>query len=100
LSRTVQHDGVGAPPLTPPPFDFDLLVDEGPMRGDLRRQIAWLERDLTRLRAIACPWAPMVTHATRGPGLMSGHELEQIRDELLAAVRDLRRRIAGEAPAR
>jgi hypothetical protein len=68
------------------------------MRGDLRRQIEWLERDLVELRAIVAPWEPIQTHPSRGPRLMSGSQLEQIRDELLVAVDRLRARLAAEPP--
>ena len=66
---TIDVDGVlrpaspEAPPPTfdgaapPPPIDPLLIdADEGPMRGDLRRQIQELERVLQRLKAAAFPW--------------------------------------------
>lgn len=84
----------GAPPAPPedlPSFD----VDEGPMRSELRRQIAALETELTTVVARSCPWEPRTVNASRGPAVQSGANLEQIRDELLASLHDLCRRIEG-----
>lgn len=79
-----------------PPIDFDALlaVDEGPMRGDLRRQIAHLERELSRIRAEFAPWDLERSGPSRGPAILSTAELEEIRDELLDAVRAIRDRLA------
>lgn len=68
------------------------------MRGDLRRQIEWLERDFQHLSSVACPWEARETNHLRGPGLMGAADLERIRDELLEGVRELRARVAGEIP--
>jgi hypothetical protein len=86
------HDG--APPV--PPVDLpDFAVDEGPMRSELRRQIARLEQELTTLVVTSCPWEPRRSNAARGPAVQSGAALEQIRDELLTAIDQLTARIAG-----
>jgi hypothetical protein len=63
------------------------------MRRDLRRQIGRLERELTRLKAIAAPWE-LRDRATelRGPALLDAASLERTRDELLAAARALQSR--------
>ena len=79
---------------SPPPEDpWQLGVDEGPMRGDLRRQIAALERSLTRFVLANCPTEQVRTSQTRGPGLLSTSELEEIRDELLACRARLHDRV-------
>jgi hypothetical protein len=84
----------GAPPL--PPVDLPAWdVDEGPMRSELCRQIAVLERELTGLVASSCPWETLGTSPLRGPSIQSGESLEQIRDELLRSIEDLCRRIEG-----
>lgn len=90
----------GAPPETPsdlPGFD----TDEGPMRSELRRQIAELEGQLAGIVAQSCPWEPRQVNAPRGPAVQSGANLEQIRDELLKELHSLCRRIEGavEAPS-
>jgi hypothetical protein len=93
----MSRDLLGAPPLPPAPPDlFDFRVDEGPMRRDLRRQIMWLERDLVALREMISPWEPIRTHEVRGPGLMTGSDLEAIRDELLEQVNKLRARLGAQ----
>lgn len=74
----------------PPPARI-VGVDEGPMRGDLRRQIRWLERDLAELAAGLAPWEPRRSSPTRGPSLLSARELEEVRDELLTAIARLSR---------
>lgn len=85
--------GCGSPP---PPVDLDSLldVDEGPMRGDLRRQIAFLERELTVLGSLVAPWEPRRTSPMRGPAILSTADLERVRDELVRAVRELHTRRA------
>jgi hypothetical protein len=65
------------------------------MRRELRRQIARLERELTELVVLTSPWEPRRTSPGRGPAIQGGSDLEQIRDELLAAVDALRERIAS-----
>lgn len=104
MANTTTHDGRdaappagGAPPRTPcdePPG----LVDEGPMRWELRRQIEELEHELSELVVSACPWEPRRTSPRRGPALQDGVGLEAIRDELLDAVAELRARLAGGEP--
>jgi len=81
-----------------PPIDLDALlaVDEGPMRGDLRRQIAYLERQLARLNAALAPWEFTRATPARGPAVLPTASLEQVRDELLDAVRAVRERLARE----
>ncbi len=72
----------GAPPVAPPPAEPP--VDEGPMRRELLRQIAQLDEQLG-----ARPAGPVSGRTTprRGPAVQSNAELEQIRDELLVALR-------------
>jgi hypothetical protein len=81
--------------LTPPPIDFDQLwaLDEGPMRGDLRRQIGRLEREYSRLKGLLAPWELDRATPRRGPALLDAGALEQIRDELLLALRTLQARL-------
>jgi hypothetical protein len=62
------------------------------MRGELRRQIARLEREITRMKSIAAPWEPRRPSRSHGPALLSAGALEAIRDELLDALATLRRR--------
>jgi hypothetical protein len=82
----------GAPPA--PPADLPSLdTDEGPMRSELRRQIAALERELAAVVAQSCPWEPRQANVSRGPAVQSSANLEQIRDELLRSLSDLCRRI-------
>jgi hypothetical protein len=75
----------------PPPIDLDERgsLDEGPMRGELRRQIARLEREFARLKAILAPWEQERATPRRGPALLDAAALEQVRDELLRALRAL-----------
>jgi hypothetical protein len=81
--------------FSPPPIDLDELfsLEEGPMRGDLRRQIARLEREFARLKAIVAPWELDRATPLRGPALLDAGSLEQVRDELLCALRALSARL-------
>lgn len=81
----------------PPPTDLDgmLAVDEGPMRGELRRQIASLEREMSQFKALYEPWHRRRTTADRGPALLSACALERIRDEMLDA-RDAAQACVGD----
>jgi hypothetical protein len=63
------------------------------MRRELRRQIARLERDVARMKAIVGPWELQRVSSTRGPALLGAEALERIRDELLTAHRLLQRRL-------
>lgn len=95
LEEDLRLDEGGAPPPLDP---FDPEVDEGPMRGELRRQIAALERQLTRFVQANCPTEEVRTSVTRGPGLLATAQLEEIRDELLATRARLHERlVAGTA---
>jgi len=95
VARLKTKTGSGA---APPPIDLDSLlkVDEGPMRGDLRRQIALLERELARIKSIVEPWEGKRTTPLRGPALLPSESLEKIRDELLAAVRAIHARFVDD----
>jgi hypothetical protein len=84
-----QSRGAGPPP--PPELDLP-TVAEGPMRGELRRQIERLEREILRLRAIVAPWEPPGPSRSRGPALLGSAALESIRDELVEVLAALRRR--------
>jgi hypothetical protein len=78
---------------TPPPPVFDAApVAEGPMRRELRRQIARLERELARLKLVIAPWEIDRVTPSRGPALLDAAALESVRDELLTALATLRRR--------
>lgn len=90
---TLKSGGISLPPLD---LDGLLAVDEGPMRGDLRRQIGYLERQLSRINAIVAPWELRRASPCRGPAVLSAASLEQIRDELLDAVRAVRDRLARD----
>jgi hypothetical protein len=86
---------ISASGFSPPPIDLDELfsLEEGPMRGDLRRQIARLEREFARLKAILGPWELDRATPLRGPALLDAGSLEQVRDELLCALRTLQARL-------
>lgn len=89
------HGAPSAPPDAPevppaPPDDLaDISVDEGPMRREFLRQIAFLERELA---ARVSGWVAERTSARRGPGLLPTAILERIRDELSRAVKQRRAR--------
>lgn len=84
----------------PPPVEPDQIsVDEGPMRRELLRQIAALERELSRLVSETCPWDPVVANPSRGPAMLSTADLEKIRDELLTASSVVHERIVTRATA-
>ncbi|MBA2763195.1 MAG: hypothetical protein H0U42_00715 [Thermoleophilaceae bacterium] len=86
----------GALPPSPP----DLIsVDEGPMRRELLRQIAQLERELSGLVAANSPYDPVIASPLRGPTMLRTAELEEIRDELLNAARTMHDRIVRRATA-
>jgi hypothetical protein len=87
LTRT---GGSAPPPTDPDPFG---PLDEGPMRRELRRQIARLEREFARVKGVLAPWELERTTPRRGPALLDAGALEQIRDELLDALRMLRARL-------
>jgi hypothetical protein len=92
VANTVLLDTSGS---SPPPVDLDQLwsLDEGPMRGDLRRQIGRLERDFARLKGVLAPWEQGRATPARGPALLDARALEEIRDELLFALRALQARL-------
>lgn len=62
------------------------------MRGELRRQIGRLEREFARLKAVLVPWGGERATPRRGPALLDAGSLEQVRDELLRALRILEAR--------
>ncbi|MEA2166822.1 MAG: hypothetical protein QOF76_122 [Solirubrobacteraceae bacterium] len=77
-----------------PPVDFDLAVDEGPMRRELLRQIRQLEDDIARFITDNCPYEPpIVASPNRGPAIQTNADLERIRDELLESRAALHERI-------
>ncbi len=99
--RVKDRDGLGGGGSAPPPEAPSLdPTDEGPMRGELRRQIALLERDIARFVAVNCPHEPLPGSRTRGPGILTTAELEEVRDELLALRARLHERAVSEAAAR
>ena len=69
------------------------------MRRELLRQIAQLERELTRLTSTHSPWDPVVASPHRGPAVLSTADLEVIRDELLGAMSSMHDRIVNKATA-
>ena len=68
-------------------------------RGDLRRQIARLERELGELFASAFPRSGLEWRvgAVGGPRMLSTGELERIRDALAARLHDSRAELARRA---
>jgi hypothetical protein len=62
------------------------------MRGELRRQIARLEREILRLRSVVAPWEPPGPSRSRGPALLGSAALETIRDEMVDVLAVLRQR--------
>lgn len=88
MGRRAGVADVGAPPAPPAPGQ---LVDEGPMRRELLRQIAALDEELTLWLVRTRPWHCARTTPRRGPALLETAALEQIRDELLAAIAELAR---------
>jgi hypothetical protein len=73
--------GGAAPPPAPP---VEPVVDEGPMRRELLRQIALLDADLATQNRYPLPER---TTARRGPAILPTAALERIRDELLDALK-------------
>lgn len=69
------------------------------MRGDLRAQIEVLERRLTALAVSAFPLESAVVSPSRGPAVLDTADLECVRDELVAALEALQRRVAERAVA-
>jgi hypothetical protein len=80
----------GALPTIPPELPD---VDERPGRRDLLRQIAALERHLSEVAVTHSIWNTPRAGRERGPAMLSMEELEQVRDELFAALAELRQRI-------
>jgi hypothetical protein len=88
--RTKDRLGDSLPPPSPP---VDLaLVDEGPMRRELLRQIALLEQELTTEIVRERLWATHRANRRRGPALQDTAALESIRDELVEAISAIHRR--------
>lgn len=89
--------GGGAPP---PVIPLDLPVDEGPMRSELLRQIRRLEIEMSRFAAANCPYDAAPHSARRGPAILTTAQLEEIRDELLAARAELHQLVVERATAK
>ena len=88
------------PPAPPPGLDTTLYEhDELAARRDLRRQIAALEAELGRLFGAAFPRQGIDFRVAGlgGPRILSLDELEQVRDELLSRVKDVRGRLHDHA---
>lgn len=94
--RVADRNGQAPPPEAP----TTAPTDEGPMRGELRRQIAFLERDIAKFVALNCPHEPQTASKPRGPGVLATSELEEIRDELLALRTRLHDAVVAEMAAR
>ena len=83
----------------PPELTDGTSVDEGPMRRELMRQIKAVELEMARFKADNCPYERIVTSPVRGPAMLSTAELEQVRDELLAARGELHDRVVRREAA-
>jgi hypothetical protein len=90
--------GTGTGGAPPPPPDLDLIAaDEGPMRGDLKRQIQALEGELAQFIVDNCPYEVLPTVDERGPTVLTTEQLEFVRDELLVLQRELYERVVAQA---
>jgi hypothetical protein len=87
--RGPKDDGPGQPPL-----EELLHADEGPMRRDLLRQIAALEKTLSDFLIEHAPYEQLRAASDRGPSLLDAAELEQVRDDLLANIAEAKERVA------
>lgn len=76
------NNGGWPPPQAPPGPD---VVDEGPMRAELLRQIGHLEIDLGQFASVNRPYDAVVASPQRGQAILATADLEATRDELLAA---------------
>jgi hypothetical protein len=88
------------PPAPPPGLDTALYEhDERTARRDLRRQIAALEAELGRLFGAAFPRTGIKFQVAGlgGPRILSLDELEQVRDELVSRIKDVRGRLHDHA---
>lgn len=81
-----------------------VAADERAARRSLRRQVAKLERELSRLAArtrpcdaIDWPLATAPTPAGPGPRLLDLGELEQLRDDLAERLHEVREVLAARA---
>lgn len=96
-------DGNAPPPISP----FLPVLDEGPMRAELLRQIRRLELEISRFAVANCPYDTPPGSRRRGPAILTTAQLEEIRDELLAArtalhdlvVERVSARLRASAPA-
>ncbi len=88
-------DAGGAPPH-PPNLEL-IAADEGPMRGDLKRQIQALEAELAQCIVDNCPYEVLPTVGERGPAVLTTEQLEFVRDELLVLQRELYERVVAQA---
>jgi hypothetical protein len=80
-SPITPSDGGAPPPVSP----FLPVLDEGPMRAELLRQIRRLEIEISRFAVANCPYDTVPGSRRRGPAILTTAQLEEIRDELLAA---------------
>lgn len=83
----------------PPALGGATSVDEGPMRRELMRQIRAVELEMARFKSENCPYERIVTSPARGPAVLSTAQLEQVRDELLAARAELQDRVVRRETA-
>lgn len=89
-------DGGAPPPASP----FLPVLDEGPMRAELLRQIRRLELEISRFAVTNCPYDPVPGPRRRGPAILTTAQLEEVRDELLAARGALHELVVERATAR
>lgn len=102
IRTTDQGDGAtgtgGVPPI--PPDIEPITSDEGPMRGELKRQIEALETEIAQFIVDNCPYEELPRLAERGPAVLSTEQLEFVRDELLQLQADLHERLVGRMSER
>lgn len=102
MRRTIDHrgsTGTGGKPPVPPDLD-PIAADEGPMRGELKRQIEALESEIAQFIVANCPYEEVPKLAERGPAVLTTAELEFVRDELLQLQADLHERLVGRMAER
>ena len=94
LEHPQTTEGAQLPPEPPTPFVGERVGDDARRRarGDLRRQIGTLERELAELFAEVFPrqGVAFAVPAAGGPRVLDIRDLERVRDELAGRVQDVR----------